>query len=40
MLFSVEKGIREEMCDPIHLYGKANNEYIKECNRHILNIEM
>ena len=33
MLLMVEKGIRGGICHAIHWYEKANNKYIKNCNK-------
>ena len=32
MLMKVEKGIREEMCNAVYRYAKANNKYMKNYN--------
>ena len=44
MLIMVAKGIREGICDAIHWYAKANNNYMKHYgkigNHHILNTGM
>ena len=33
MLLMVEKGIRGGICHAIHKYAKANNKYMKNCNK-------
>ena len=33
MLLMVEKGIRGEICHEIHRYPKANNKYMKDCDK-------
>ena len=33
MLLTVETGIRGGMCHTIHRYGKANNKYMKNCDK-------
>ena len=33
MLLIAEKGIREEILHAIHLYGKANSKYMKNCDK-------
>ena len=35
MLLMVEKGIRGGICNAIRRYAKANNKYIKTCDRNI-----
>ena len=35
MLLMVEKGIRGGICHAIHSYVKANNEYMKNYDKHI-----
>ena len=36
MLLKVEKGIRGEICYSIHRYAKANNKYMKDCDKKII----
>ena len=36
MLLKVEKGIRGEICHSIHRYAKANNKYMKDCDKKII----
>ena len=33
MLLMVEKGIRRGICHAIYNYAKANNKYMKNCNK-------
>ena len=33
MLLMVEKGIKGEICYHIYLYAKANNKYMKDCDK-------
>ena len=33
MLLMVEKGIRVGICNAIHRYTKANNKYMKNCDK-------
>ena len=33
MLLMVEEGIRDGICHSIHRYAKANNKYMKNCNK-------
>ena len=33
MLLMVEKGIRGGMCHAIYSYAKANNKYMKNCEK-------
>ena len=33
MLLMVEKGIRGGICHAIYNYAKANNKYMKNCNK-------
>ena len=33
MLLMVEKGISEGICHAIHQYVKANNKYMKDCDK-------
>ena len=33
MLLMVEKGIREGICHSIYRYAKANNKYMKDCDK-------
>ena len=44
MLLMVEKGIRGGICHSIYRYAKANNKYMKDCDkkksRHIFNIRI
>ena len=35
MLLMVEEGIRGGICHSIHRYAKANNKYMKDCNKNI-----
>ena len=30
----VGKGIRSRMCPAIHIYAKANNKYVKNCDKY------
>ena len=34
MLLMVEKDIREVLCQSIYGYARANNKYMKDCNKH------
>ena len=36
MLLKVEKDIRGEICHSIHRYAKANNKYMKDCDKKII----
>ena len=36
MLLMVEKGTRGGICQAIHRYSKANNKYMKNCNKDII----
>ena len=36
MLLMVEKGIRDGICQAIHRHAKANNKYMKNCNKDII----
>ena len=36
MLFIIEKGNRGEICHSIDRYTKANNEYLKHCDKNIV----
>ena len=42
ILLMVEKGIRGRMCHSVYWYVKANNKYMKDCDKnkycHIFNI--
>ena len=40
MLLMVEKGIRGGICHLIHPYAKANNKYMKDFDKNIVNIAM
>ena len=40
MLLMVEKGIRGGICHLIHRYAKANNKYMKDFDKNIVNIAM
>ena len=33
MLLMIEKGIRGGICHAIHHYAKANNRYMKDCDK-------
>ena len=33
ILLMVEKGIRGGICNSIHQYAKANNKYMKDCDK-------
>ena len=35
MLLMVEKGTRDGICQAVYRYAKANNKYIKNCNKNI-----
>ena len=36
MLLMIEKGIRRWLCHEIHRYAKANNKYMKNCDKNII----
>ena len=36
MLLMVEKGIKGGICQAIHMNAKANNKYMKNCNKDII----
>ena len=36
MLLMVEKGIRGGICQAIYSHAKANNKYMKNCNKDII----
>ena len=36
MLLMFEKGIRDGICQAIHTYAKANNKYMKNCDKDII----
>ena len=38
ILLMVEKGIRDEICQATHNYAKANNIYMKNCDKNIESI--